>query len=161
MDTITLKKSYLNSSRRIGLACAGITQEEATFRPYDKANSLVWQVGHLLFHRNMITKLLNPAEQLDVLPNEKELFANGSQPVEAAAYPDLAVILPIFEQRGQRIAELLDAVSDAHLASESPFKIPSLGTTVGQQAFSFLIHEANHYGEINLLKTLVHRLRAE
>jgi|GEM_PF-1191582 len=159
MDTITLKKSYLNSTRRINLACEGIAQEEATFRPYDKVNSLVWQVGHLLYFRNTVLNLLNSAEQLEILPNEKELFANGSQPAQSGAYPVLVAILPIFGNRGQRIADLLDVVSDAHLASESPFKIPALGTTVGQQVFSFLIHEANHYGEINLLKTLAHRLR--
>jgi DinB superfamily len=160
MDVTLLRKSYLNSTRRINAACEGISQEEATFRPYDKANSMLWQVGHLAFFRNTIIKLLNPAEKLSIMPNEKELFANGSQPAATEAYPALVDVLAAFETRGQRMNELLESVSLEHLAAESPFKAPSLGTTVGQQAFSFLIHEANHYGEINLLKTLAHRLRA-
>ncbi|TAE37857.1 MAG: DinB family protein [Runella slithyformis] len=160
MDTTTIRKGYLNSSRRVAAACVDISQQEATFRPYDQVNSLVWQVGHLVFFRNTVIKLLNPAEKLSSLPNEKELFGNGSQPAEAAAYPVLNDLLLAFETRGQQIAELLENVSPEHLAAESPYKIPSLGSTVGQQVFSFLIHEANHYGEINLLKTLSHRLRA-
>ena len=159
MDATTIRKGYLNNTRRITAACSDISQQEATFRPYDKANSLVWQVGHLAFFRNSIIKMLNPAEQLETMANEKALFANGSQPAEASAYPALGELLVIFDKRGQRLAELLENVSPDHLSSESPYKVPSLGTTVGQQVFSFLIHEANHYGEASLVKTLVHRLR--
>jgi hypothetical protein len=46
------------------------------------------------------------------------------------------------------------------LAAESHLKIPVLGVTVANQAYSLLLHEANHYGELNVVKTLIHRLRA-
>ena len=159
MDTTTIRKGYLGNTRRMTAACTDVSQQEATFRPYDKANSLVWQVGHLAFFRNSIIKMLNPDEQLETMANEKALFANGSQPAEASTYPALGELITVFDKRGQRLAELLDSVSLEHLATESPYKVPNLGTTVGQQVFSFLIHEANHYGEANLLKTLIHRLR--
>jgi hypothetical protein len=159
MDTVLLKKSYQNSTKRITAACNGISQTEATFRPYDKTNSLLWQVGHLTFFRNTICKLLNPDEKLESIPNEKDLFGNGSTPVEAAAYPSLDEVLTKYQQRGERMYELLDGVSAEHLATESPFKIPTLGVTVGNQVYSLLIHEANHYGELNFIKTLIHRLR--
>jgi DinB superfamily len=159
MDTLTIKKSFQVNSNRIAKACEGITQTEALFRPYDKTNSLLWHVGHLSSVRNTILKLLNPNEKLDVLPQERELFGLGSQIAEASAYPPLETMLAVFQARGARIGELLDSVTDERWAAESQFNIPSLGTTVGQQVYSFMIHEANHYGEINVTKLLIHRLR--
>jgi hypothetical protein len=160
MDTVLLKKSYQNSTRRITAACEGISATEATFRPYDKTNSLLWEVGHLMFFRNTICKILNPDEKLEALPNEREMFGFGSTLFDAAAYPSLDEVLTKYQQRGERVYELLDTVSAEHLAAESHLKIPVLGVTVANQAYSLLLHEANHYGELNVVKTLIHRLRA-
>ncbi len=159
MDTLLLKKSYQHSTKRITAACEGITATEATFRPYDKTNSLLWEVGHLMFFRNTICKILNPAEKLESMPHEKEMFGFGSTQFAATDYPSLSEILAKYQQRGERVYELLDAVSAEHLAAESPLKIPVLGVTVANQIFSLLLHEANHYGELNFVKTLIHRLR--
>jgi DinB superfamily len=159
MDTVLIKKAYQNSAKRIVAICEGITQTEATFRPYDKTNPLIWEVGHLMFFRNTICKILNPTEKLESLPNEKEMFGYGSTTFEADQYPPLEDLLAQLLKRGERMYELLDAVTEEHLATESPVKAANLGVTVGQQVFSFMIHEANHYGEMNILKTLIHRLR--
>ncbi|MCU0338543.1 MAG: DinB family protein [Spirosomaceae bacterium] len=159
MDISTVKKGYYNNTKRFKQAAEGISTDEAFFRPFDKANSLIWEIGHTNFFRNTIIKLLNPTEQLTVFPHEKDLFGFGSQTADASAYPSLAEVLESFEQRGNRIGELLDTTTAEHLASESPYKVAVLGATVGQQIFSLLIHEANHYGELNYVKTLIHRLR--
>jgi DinB superfamily len=157
MNIESLKKGFLKSTDRIAAACEGITKEEGNFRPYDKANSLVWEIGHLNFYRNTVIKLLNPTEVIESMPNEKETFGFGSKPTDN--YPEITDILTAIRTRGERIAELLGVVTEEHLAAESPMNIPNLGKTVGQQVFSFFIHEANHYGEISYIKTLIHRLR--
>lgn len=159
MDISTVKKGYYSNTKRFKQAAEGISTEESHFRPYDKANSFLWEVGHINFFRNTVIKLLNPTEKLITFPNEKDLFGFGSQIAQTEAYPSLEEVLASFEQRGNRIGELLDSTSAEHLASESPYKVASLGQTVEQQIFSLLIHEANHYGELNYVKTLVHRLR--
>ncbi len=159
MGTKLIKKSYQISAKRITTLCEGITQTEATFRPYDKTNPLIWEVGHLVFMRNTICKILNPTEKLEVLPNEKDMFGYGSVRFEASEYPSLEDMLALLHKRGERMYELLDTVSAEHLDTESVVKAANLGVTVGQQVFSFLIHEANHYGEMNILKMLIHRLR--
>ncbi len=159
MDTVLIKKSYQNNTKRITAACEGITTTEATFRPYDKTNSLLWEVGHLMFFRNTICKILNPTEKLESMPNEKDMFGFGSTQFAAADYPALDEVLTKYQQRGERVYELLDAVSAEHLAAESHIKIPVLGVTVANQVYSLLLHEANHYGELNVVKTLIHRLR--
>ncbi len=159
MDTQIIKKAYKSRAERITALCEGITQTEATFRPYDKANSLVWELGHVISVRNTIIKILNPDEKLDVLPNEREMFGNGSVLFEAEAYPALTDLVALLNSRGERMYELLDSVSAEHWNAESFLKIPSLGNTVGELIFSFMIHEAAHYGEMTIIKTLIHRLR--
>ena len=159
MDTTILKKGFQSSSRRITALYDGITETEASFRPYDKANSLVWELGHITASRNSILKALNPTEVLELYPNENQLFGYGSKPVDASQYPALSELLTVFNKRGERMNELIGTLTAEQIASESPLKIPGFGTTVGQHLFSFLIHEANHWGEMNIIKTLVTRLR--
>ena len=154
MDTTDLKKGYQTNAKRISALCGGVSQETATTRPMDKINSLVWEVGHLTFVRNTVIKLLNPTEKLEVTENEKELFGNGSKPADAAQYPSLESVVELLNKRGDRIYELLDNTTQNYLNSESPIKIPHLGDTPGQLIYTFMIHEANHYGEMNIIKKL-------
>jgi DinB superfamily len=161
MTLAAVKNGYLRNTARFVAACDGITEDEAKFRPYDKTNSLIWHLGHLNFYRNTIIKLLNPTEVLEVMPNEQATFGYGSQPTDASlTYPTIAELLASIEKRGLRIGELIDVVTPEHLDSESPMKISTMGPRVGDLVFGFLIHEANHFGELNVNKHLIVRLRS-
>jgi hypothetical protein len=153
-----LKKGLDYHNQKVTKATDGITHAEALFRPYNSANSLLWEVGHLTFFRNTYIKLLNPAEKLEKLDNETALFGFGSTIHAPEAYPSLEAVVGAFLQRGSRIEELLATTTPDHWESESPINFPG-GKTVGSQIEFLLLHEGLHTGEMLYISTLIKRLR--
>ena len=158
MTTEFLQKGFGSNSKRIASFCEGISESEAVFRPYDKVNHLKWEMGHITNTRFTLIKLLSAVEKPALMPNENELFGNGSKPM-ADNYPTLEAIVASFQERGERIIELIGTTSAEHWASESFIKIPSLGITIEDQVRFFFMHESHHWGEISYLANLVKRLR--
>lgn len=151
-------KSLHYHNQKVIKAAEGITQAEALFRPYNSANSLLWEVGHLAFFRNTYIKLLNPTEKLEKLPNETELFGFGSTVHAPEVYPSLEDVMTAFVKRGSRIEELVVTTPSEHWDSESPINFPG-GKTVGSQIEFLLLHEGFHSGEMMYINTLIKRLR--
>jgi hypothetical protein len=139
--------------------CEQLSQDELFFQPYGNVNHLVWQLGHLMFVRNTMIKLLNGEEKLIVLPTERQLFGPGCKIEAPENYPALSELLAHFASRGERISALLGTVTAERLAEESFLKLPNMGVSYGQQVHSFYIHECNHLGEINVLKNIVAKNR--
>lgn len=154
-----LQKGFATSNSRINKLTSLITQEEAFFRPYDKVNHLTWEIGHLTFIRNTIIKILNPAEKLSYFDHEKETFAPGTSLLANEMYPSVEELQHHFQQRGERIIELLAEINQEKWDTESTIKL-SFGSTVGEQVSFFLLHENTHYGEMSYLKNIIIRLRA-
>lgn len=153
-----LKKGLSYHDQKVTKATESITQAEALFRPYNSANSLLWEVGHLAFFRNTSIKLLNPTEKLVKMENETELFGYGSTTHAAEAYPTLENAVTAFLERGQRIEKLLATVTPEHWESDSPINFPG-GKTVGSQIEFLMLHEGMHIGEMMYISTLINRLR--
>jgi uncharacterized damage-inducible protein DinB len=151
-------KGYGSNTKRISAFCEGISETESIFRPYDKVNHLKWEMGHLTNTRNTLISLLATDGKLAEFPNEATLFGYGSKP-EADNYPSLEAIVSAYKQRGEKLIELLGATSPEVFITESPIKIPSLGNTIGEQLYFFMLHEVHHRGEINYLTNLIKRLR--
>jgi hypothetical protein len=159
MDIIPLmQKGFAGSSKRIAKISENFSGDEIFFRPYDKVNHLAWEVGHLAYVRNTITKILNPAEKLSFLENEKLIFAPGTPLLSNETFPPFEQILTAFQQRGERIIELLNNLTEEHWESESPFQLP-MGTTRGSQIWTFFLHESFHLGEISYLKNIMLRIK--
>ena len=81
MTTEFLQKGFASNSKRIAGFCEGINETEAVFRPYDKVNHLKWEMGHITNTRFTLIKLLSAVEKPALMPNENELFGNGSKPM--------------------------------------------------------------------------------
>jgi uncharacterized protein YdhG (YjbR/CyaY superfamily) len=159
MDPFSLLKKGLDyHNQKVHKATEGITQAEALFRPYNSANSLLWEVGHLTFFRNTYIKLLNPTEKLEKLDNETALFGFGSTTHAPEVYPALEDVVAAFMKRGTRIEELLAITTPGHWDSDSPINFPG-GKTVGSQIEFLLLHEGLHTGEMLYISTLIKRLR--
>lgn len=154
-----LQKGLSLNTRKIVKFAEGLSQEEALFRPYDAVNNFLWNLGHATSVRNTIIKILNPAAQLDVYENERELFGNGSTLQPNEAYPELGFILEHFVKRGEQINALAATVSDEHLAQEAFMKISPTLQTNGDLIWFFYNHECEHLGEMKILKNLANRLR--
>lgn len=153
-----LQKGFATSSSRIAKIASEMKGDEVFFRPYDKVNHLIWELGHLTFVRNTIIKLLNPTEKLSTYEGERDAFAPGMSLIPNQEYPKFEEIVVFFNNRGERIIELLQTVTAERWETESPFKLP-FGKTVGEQVSSFLLHENTHYGEMSYLKNIIVRLR--
>lgn len=159
MDFIqNIQNGIRYNTKKLNDLCQQLSQEELFFQPYGNVNHLVWQLGHLMFTRNTIIKLLND-EPLLVLPTERQLFGPKCKIETPDSYPALEELLGEFERRGTRIVELAGNVSPERLSAESFLKVPSFGITYAEQLQFFYIHECNHLGEINVLRNIVTKNR--
>jgi uncharacterized damage-inducible protein DinB len=153
-----MQKGFAGSSKRIAKISENFLGDEIFFRPYDKVNHLAWEVGHLASVRNTIIKLLNPTEKLAFFENERIMFAPGTPLQPNETFPPFEVMLTALQQRGERIIELLNTLTQEHWDSESPFKLP-MGTTRGSQIWVFFLHESFHIGEVSYLKNIMLRTK--
>jgi DinB superfamily len=153
-----MQQGFASNSKRITKISENFIGDEVFFRPYDKVNHLAWEVGHLAFIRNTLIKLLNPTETLDSFENEKAIFLPGTPLQPNEVFPPISVIKEAFQQRGNRIIELLPTLTEERWNAESKFQLP-FGNTVGIQLWTFFLHENQHLGEIIYLKNIMLRVR--
>jgi DinB superfamily len=151
-----MQQGFASSSKRVAKMAENFSGDEIFFRPYDKVNHFAWEVGHLAFIRNTIIKLLNPAEKLESVGNERIIFAPDTPLQANEMFSPLDESVEALQKRGDRIVELLANLTQEHWDSESPFKLP-FGTTVGSQVWTFFMHESFHLGEMSYLKNILVR----
>jgi uncharacterized damage-inducible protein DinB len=154
-----LQRGFAQNTRNISKFIEDLSEKETLFRPYEKVNHIVWNLGHITFVRNTIIKLLDPNPSLDLFENERDLFMPGKDLMPNESYPQIGLILEHFVKRGQKISQLLGEVGDEQLQKESWLKIGSEPRTNENLVFYFYNHETEHLGEIKLLKNLTARLR--
>lgn len=153
-----MQQGFAGSSKRLTKIAENFLGDDIFFRPYDKVNHMAWEVGHLAAIRNTIIKLLNPTEKLAFFENERIMFAPETPLQPNETFPPMVDMLTAFQQRGERIVELLNNLTEDQWKSESPFKLP-FGTTVGSQIWTFFLHESYHLGEIVYLKNIMMRVK--
>jgi len=151
-----MQQGFDSNNKRVIQFSENFSGDEIFFRPYGKVNHLAWEVGHLAFIRNTIIKLLNPTEKLTFFENERLIFTPGTPLQPDETFPPFTTTVNLYQQRGERIIELLNNLTEEHWESESPFKLP-MGTTVGSQIWTFFLHENFHLGEISYLKNIMMR----
>jgi DinB superfamily len=157
-----LQKGFASNTARLDKIMTQMTYDESHFRAYGNTNPLIWQLGHLNYVRNTITKLLDSNAKLALMENEKELFGPQCQIQNHEAYPQPAALLAIFKQRGERIIEMLKTTTPETWAEESPFAhLSFLGTSRGEQIYGFFLHENQHLGEANMIKNIILKNRPE
>jgi hypothetical protein len=154
-----MQQTFASSSKRVAKMAENFSKDEAFFRPYGTVNHLAWEIGHLAFIRNTVIRLLNPTEKIESFGNERVNFAPGTPLQPNEMYGTIADNVAVFQQRGEKIIELLTNLTQEHWDSESQFKLP-FGTTVGSQIWTFFMHESFHLGEISYLKNIVVRNKA-
>ena len=150
-----IQQGLAYNTQKLRDICQQMSADELFFQPYGNVNHLVWQLGHLMFVRNTMIKILNSDEKLSVLPTERQLFAPGCKIETPDNYPALAELLEHFASRGERIGQLLGQAPAELLDQDSSYNLPNMGRTRGQQIYFFYIHECNHLGEINVLKNII------
>lgn len=154
-----LQKGFNQNTESVRKFVSEINAKEVFFRPYDKVNHFIWNLGHITFVRNTLIKLLDANPSLELFDNERELFMPGKGLMPNDAYPALDLVLEHFVKRGEKINQLLEVVSDDQLHKESWLKMGSEPRTNQNHVFFFYNHEIEHLGELKLLKNLAIRIR--
>lgn len=154
-----LQKGIALNTRKISGYVADVSQDESLFRPYEKVNCLLWNLGHITMVRNTLIKILSPSTKLEIYPSENELFGRGAVLQSNDAYPSLESITEYFIKRGEILIELLANASAEHLQSEAAMKIGPNPQTNEELLFFLYNHETEHIGEIKVIKNIISRLR--
>jgi len=159
MSLVELQKGFGLNTRKITKFTEGLSQEEVLFRPYDKVNSFLWNLGHIAMVRNTLIKILNPTAKLAIYEGEKELFGMGASIKPNEDYPAIHDLLDHFVKRGTLVNELLETVSEEHLQAESSIKIGPDPRSNEALLWFFYNHETEHLGEMKVVKNILNRIR--
>ncbi len=154
-----LQKGIALNTRKITAYTAEISQEESLFRPYEKVNCLLWNLGHITMVRNTLIKIVSPSTKLESYPSEVELFGRGATLQNNEAYPSLESITQYFIKRGEILIELLGSASKEYLQQEATFKIGPNPQTNEELLYFLYNHETEHIGEIKVIKNIISRLK--
>jgi len=130
-------------------ALEGVTEEQAQHRISEHNNPLIWIVTHTVWARYNVSMLLGK-------PVEKNpydgLFQNFKAFEISMTLPSLEEVKAEWQKATAQLKEAFAAVSEEHLAADSPFKSP-IGDFSNAGTITFLAqHESYDIGQIAFLK---------
>jgi len=152
-DVLTNGIHALQLSRRAVLALYNdVPDDKLVAQPFDGANHLLWQLGHITVTDDQVFQTLCDAKPL--CPDGwNERFGMGSTPVsDASAYPSLDEIKTKAEHVRQTLIEWFQAQSEDTLGQSAPEPLRSMTPTIGSIMSFLAFHEGMHVGQISSLR---------
>lgn len=128
-----------------------ITDDEANKTQADNLIPVKWISGHIVNTRiTLLSILTGKADD----PVYSKLFGKGTSSVKNQSYPSIDEILGKWETVTNELIESIENCTDNFLMSKPPFQtsIPD-NTMIGLIAF-ITMHEAQHMGQISVLRKL-------
>ena len=119
--------------------------------PPQGGNSLNWIVGHIVFSRNMILRMLNQPTVLT--PEESMPYRRGVNPAECLSLTPLPRLIEALQQSQSRLIAALGTLTEEQLlatARMDPDKDP--GQPLNDYLRFLHFHEAYHVGQVGLLR---------
>ena len=146
MDGQAIAKIFEASHKTLTLNLEGITHEESLRAPEPGGNSLNWVLGHLLYHRNVVMKLLNQPPVWD--PEKAARYARGSAPLGPGDNPQTLESIRAELDRSQApLVAALRACTEEELAAPG-----GKGDPLIQGLLQLGFHEGYHGGQISMLR---------
>ncbi len=138
------KRNY----RVIRMQTEGLTNEDSLIQPPVQGNCLNWVLGHIIYHRGLILKLLGdspnwPEEQLLRYQRESEPVLGSSEDVLT-----LTQLLSLLDQSQEQITAALQNTSTEALETVVNKR------TIEEQLAGLQWHETYHMGQLELLRQL-------
>jgi hypothetical protein len=122
----------------------GTTAEEWNRRPNETSNSLLWEVGHIIWARGRTLHFLG-VEWSKPWLNE---FARGKSATEATHYPSAEELVAGWNDVSTKLAAALESASVELLSAPIPEKAPPSFDGAVSGIISFLaFHETYHVGK--------------
>ena len=128
----------------------GISHEDSVAQPGQYGNCINWVLGHIVWTRNFILKLVN--EPPILTGKESEVYKQGAE-----ALRDLSNAVPfetvknLFEDSQKTIADALGNLSDedyGRIQDEN-------GDTLAEQLAGLSFHESYHAGQIGVIRRVI------
>jgi hypothetical protein len=142
-------ESIFNLNSRLFInTLAGVTEEQSEERISSYNNSFKWIATHTVWARyNTLMFLGKPVQ--NPYPGLFEQF----KPYDPAdKYPTLDEIKIEWKKASELLKDALSAVSEEHLAAESPLKSPIGDNTMGGTTAFLAQHESYDIGQLGFLK---------
>ena len=122
---------------------------ESWFRtPGDDSNHLMWVLGHLVWSRSNVLKILN--EQIEI--PSPSLFARGSQVTQPDEYPSVEEMKRAWDEVSQKLSATLAAGPTDRLDKPASSGPPSFDGKVSGNIAFFAFHETYHVGQLSYLR---------
>ena len=140
----TAERNY----RIIKMQTEGLTDEDSLIQPPFQGNCLNWVLGHIIYHRGRILKLLGASSDW---PEELVLrYKRESEPVLGSAEDVLSLtqLLSLLDQSQGRIMAALQNISTEALEAVVNKR------TIQEQLAGLQWHETYHMGQLELLRQL-------
>ena len=125
-----------------------VSHDDSLTQPQAFGNCMNWVVGHIVYHRNVIHRVLgiDPVAPADAV----ERYARGSKPLTAADdATSIDTLKSLFEKSQDVLIPYLENLSDDELhrnADDAPLAIKVAG---------LVFHESYHMGQLGLIRRVM------
>ncbi len=122
----------------------GTTADEWSRRPNESSNSLLWEVGHIIWARGSTLRVLGVEWSTPWLSE----FARGKSATEVSQYPSPEELVAAWNEVSASLKSALESATVEALSAPRPEKgPPSLDGTVGGIIGFLAYHETYHVGQ--------------
>jgi len=149
--SITISQFELQTSWFLN-SLINISEEESNRQFADNLNPIKWVAGHILNTRmSLLTVLSGKAQEI----NYNKHFGKGSSNKIDSSFPTIEDIKLKWNSISVELKECLINISDERLSSAPPFQTSIPNSTLHGLVAYMVIHEAQHIGQLSILRKLV------
>ncbi len=151
MSVKTLIKTSLLMSEHVLLTyLKDFIDTELYLQPADKANSLAWQLGHLIISENEAIRLLS-GDEIELPSGFQIAHSKENSPIPAKQWT-LSQYLILFKTQRELTHKYLEELKDQDLGCCAPEKMRSYAPTVADLLLAQSSHVFMHTGQIAVLR---------
>ena len=147
-DFTNIAGMYKTNTDIVGKTISEVSDERWFDKPGDDSNHLMWVIGHLLWSRWNVLKLLG--QEWDI--PAAQLFERGATVANQDEYPTVEAMKTAWAGVSGKLAVSLADASDETFSKSAPKGAPTFdGKLSGVVAF-LAFHETYHVGQVSYLK---------
>ena len=147
---LTLAKEVRGKTLRV---LEGVNDDEARWAPAGTRNTMLWHAGHALVLAEYLCIIPATGQTAHLPAGWFELFKWGSAPKVDAPWPSIGAVVAQLGEQQHRLIRAIEGATDEILSK--PVGDPARNRTVCWSVVHGLHDEANHQGEIYLLRKMV------
>ena len=141
---LTIASQMFRCNNRYLAKCIdGLTDEEWRACPCETSNSMLWVVGHLVWARSTVLKVLGAPWTKPWLAQ----FGRGKKPDDIAQCPSPEEVVRAWHEASAALSAALEAAPAETLSAAAGERSPSFDGTIGGLVNFLAYHETYHGGQ--------------